>query len=321
MPRCNGVKDDGHQCLVQTAPLNGYCTVHQKARARHTLQLNEELDKSKIIRRIRRLRGHIDRTILLQKTIVELHQIALIAHDEFVAQRMQAEFNREHQMAVQLINLAQQPGAHRIDNLGREWVFDGRGWIWFNNEHVQPPVAVPVAGFTEDKQNVHRTETVQYIMDIFKQLQAVLVPTEQNTVADIIRDCGLSGRAIITLTVYYYDPAPIYEIPNAYPRALDAIWAFIQSHPEKMELIGRVRDELTDNIGMCAQGNLSRLCNILSGYMEGAAPPPRPRHEILQDKMAAIAGDDADDKVGRAKHLLAELEVPPGDWAGWLSAF
>jgi hypothetical protein len=181
---------------------------------------------------------------------------------------------------------------------------------------VPPP---PVA-FTQDRQNVHRTETVEYILNMFKQLERVPVAVNQNTISDIIRECGLSGRAIITLTVYYYDPTPIYEIPNAYPRALDAIWAFIQTHPEKAELVGRVRDELTDNIGMCAQGNLSRLCNILSGYMEGATPP-RPRHEILQEGMAAIAGDDSEDKLARAEKLLAELEVPPGDWAAWLSAF
>jgi hypothetical protein len=184
------------------------------------------------------------------------------------------------------------------------------------------PVAPPppaLAGFVADRQNVHLSDTVRYVMKIFGILSSITIPTGQNTVSDIIRDCGLSGRAIITLTVFYYEPTPIYEIDKAYPKALDAIWAFIQTHPEKAELISRVRDELTDNIGMCAQGNLTRLCNILSGYVDGAAPP-RPRHEILQEKIAAIAADDEDDKVARAEKVLTELEVPLTAWADWLSA-
>ena len=352
MPRCNGITGEGHQCNSFTKGTNGYCKTHHNVRSKYPDQQNEELDKSKIIKRIQKLsRNYIHRE-LLKRTVQELLVIAQIAFDAWVAQRAQEELDQEHehenalllaQMAQQAQQMAhqqmqqmfgqvQQPfgqvqqapavGEHRVDNLGREFVWDGLGWIWFNNQHAPAPVAPAqgVAGFVQDKQNVHRTETVEYILSMFKQLQRIPIPADQNTVADIIRECGLSGRAIITLSVFYYDPTPIYEIPNAYPKTLDAIWAFIQKHPEKAELIGRVRDELTDNIGMCAQGNLSRLCNILSGYMEGAVPP-RPRHEILQERMAAIASDDAEEKVARAEMILKELDVPVTDWADWLSAF
>jgi hypothetical protein len=182
-----------------------------------------------------------------------------------------------------------------------------------------PPNRPDLAAFTQDRQNVHRTDTVKYVYKVIESLKNITIPEDQKTVPEIITQCDLSARAIITLAIYYYESTEIYGIPNAYPKTLDSIWAFVKPHPEKNELLSRVRDELTDNIGMCAQGNLSRLCNILSGYLEGVVPP-RPRHEILQDRLADIALDDEGDKVGRARLVLAELEVPPGDWAPWLAA-
>jgi hypothetical protein len=111
----------------------------------------------------------------------------------------------------------------------------------------------------------------------------------------------------------------IYEIPDAYPKALDGVWAYIRSHPEKDELYRRVKDELTDNIGMCAQGNLSRLCNILSGYLDGVIPPVA-KGELIQQKISAIAMDADGDKVMRGRAILRELDVPEDEWEPWIEA-
>jgi len=186
--------------------------------------------------------------------------------------------------------------------------------------HLPMPQEGAVAAFLGDNQNVHRAETVKYITDIFNKLVATQVPPEQNTLAEVIMHCKLPPQAIILLTQHYCEPVSIYEIPNAYPRALDAVWAYIKGHAEKEELYRRVRDELTDNIGMCAQGNLSRLCNILSGYIDGIAPPV-PKGELIQQKLAHIAGDAEGDKVGRARTVLTELGVAAEEMAPWLEAF
>ncbi len=176
------------------------------------------------------------------------------------------------------------------------------------------------AAFIHDNQNVHRARTVSHVTRIFNKLMEIVVPRDQTTLGSIIVKCKLPPRAIIHLTQHYCEPVTIYEIPRAYPRALDAVWAFIEAHPEKEELYVRVRDEMTDNIGMCAQGNLSRVCNIVSGYIEGIQPAVA-QGEILQNKMAAIAGDSEGDKVGRAKKVLQELYIPEDQWAPWIEAF
>jgi len=174
--------------------------------------------------------------------------------------------------------------------------------------------------FVNDRQNVHRTDTVQHVKKIFDILMKIPIDVSQNTLASIIQHCNLSGKAIIQLTTMYCDPTPIYEIENAYPQALDAVWAYITYHPEKKELYQRVKDELTDNIGMCAQGNLSRICNIVSGYLDGVEPMVS-KVEEFQNKIAALAADQINkNKIETAKQLLKEYDVPTNEWNVWLEA-
>jgi hypothetical protein len=175
------------------------------------------------------------------------------------------------------------------------------------------------AEFVQDNQNVHRTSTVTHVTTMFAKLMEIPVPATQNTLASIILKCKLLPKAIIQLTQHYCEPVTIYEIQNAYPKALDAVWAYIEQHPEKEELYVRVRDEMTDNIGMCAQGNLSRICNILSGYLDGIQPVVS-QGEMVQNRIAAIAGDDEENKIERAKAVLQELHVPADQWAPWIEA-
>jgi hypothetical protein len=76
---------------------------------------------------------------------------------------------------------------------------------------------------------------------------------------------------------------------------------------------------MNDNIGMCAQGNLSRICNILCGYLEEFKPPV-PQGILVQNAIAAIAMDSEGNKVGRATSALKELLVPESEWSVWLEA-
>lgn len=184
----------------------------------------------------------------------------------------------------------------------------------------QPPDAAPVNNaFVADNQNVHRTETVKYVTDIYNKLLKLPVPAGIRTLQEVPFYCKLNAAATLLFVKHYAEPVDIYELKTPYPKAMDAVWAYIQVHPEKEELYKRVADELTDNIGMCAQGNLSRICNILSGYLDGITPPVA-KGELVQQKIAAIANDDQPNKVARGRVALRELDVPAEDWAPWIEA-
>jgi len=173
--------------------------------------------------------------------------------------------------------------------------------------------------FVRDNQNVHREATVRHVTDIFNRLIEIRVPPDQNTLGNVIMHCSLPPQAIVHLTRYYCEPTEIYGIPRAYPRALDAVWAYVSVHPERAELCSRIRDELVDNIGMCAQGNLSRICNMVTGYIDGIQPVVA-QGELLQNRISAIASDSNDNKIERAVAVFHELQIPEDQWAPWIEA-
>ena len=75
--------------------------------------------------------------------------------------------------------------------------------------------------------------------------------------------------------------------------------------------------ELTDNVGMCQQGNLTRLCNILSGYMEGIQL--RPLAEQLGDLLPPLMEEPNERiRLERARGILRSLRVPDKEWDNWL---
>jgi len=77
---------------------------------------------------------------------------------------------------------------------------------------------------------------------------------------------------------------------------------------------------MEDNVGMCAQGNLSRLCNILSGYLDGLVFETS--GEKLQRLMAELYEQNisSDEKVIAGKKILTTLMVDRDSWNAWLEA-
>ena len=84
------------------------------------------------------------------------------------------------------------------------------------------------------------------------------------------------------------------------------------------DILVRMSQELEDNVGMCPQGNLSRIINILSGFMEGAAVIYK---ESLQDKMAKLSKiEEKEVRIKKAKDVLKKDKVPEDQWSAWLEA-
>jgi hypothetical protein len=121
---------------------------------------------------------------------------------------------------------------------------------------------------------------------------------------------------------------------NLYKRVLDGLVMKVlmatddYAQPDKAkqtelydELIQRVWEECSEAVGMCCEGHISRLANVLVGFDETFRPPV-PVGELLQQKMAAIAELKLSTrhKLQRAMEVLEELKVPVEDRAPWLEA-
>ena len=195
---------------------------------------------------------------------------------------------------------------------------------------IQHRAAVPrpppdtLAAFATDKQNVHTKATINLVRKSIEHVLKIPVPDEYQTdtlktVGEIILNCKLSKQAAAQMTVRYCSDENIYECgPGIYARLLNCVWQFIKHSEHKDDLCHILRSEMEDNINMCAQGNLSRLCNILSGYMECLVVETTA--EQLQRRMAEIAASDKSMRIKttQALRLLKDLTIPSQEWGAWL---
>jgi hypothetical protein len=87
------------------------------------------------------------------------------------------------------------------------------------------------------------------------------------------------------------------------------------------ELVKRLWEECSEAVGMCCEGHLARLANVLVGFDE-AFKPPVPVGEILQQKMADIAQMKLSPKLKLQKAIavMDELAIPIADREPWLEA-
>ena len=110
-----------------------------------------------------------------------------------------------------------------------------------------------------------------------------------------------------------------------YKRTLDGLYLKIkalQSEDTKAELYKRTFEECFESTGLCCDGHISRLCNVLVGF-DDAFTPPIAFGEVLQNKMAALFAMDipTEEKLAQAIAFFNEFAVPEAERAPWLEAF
>ena len=176
--------------------------------------------------------------------------------------------------------------------------------------------------FAEDAQNVHRKVVTDNTNDQTEKLLAVTVPAEQDTLKEVRKLFGKSRKVMTDVEHWYAITMCRKEADCLYKRTLDGLWALIKASDHKEELCERLKEELTESVGMCCEGHLSRLCNVLVGF-DDAFTTVVSKGELLQQKMAAIAALEVTTrtKMMRAKKVLRELEIPVAEHAAWLDAF
>lgn len=198
-----------------------------------------------------------------------------------------------------------------------------------NNQ--QPAAAIgrdpdDLRGLAADRQNVHTALVVNKVKETVQTLLQIVVPDDYQTdtlktPGEIILECGLSKNAAWQMMSQYCTDAPIYELGNGiYARVLNSVWQYIKSSPDSADLKRILASEMTDNIGMCAQGNLSRLCNILSGYLDGINVETKSTNEILGEKFSSLLDiENLAERQTQAERILADMNVPHDQWHAWVN--
>jgi len=199
-------------------------------------------------------------------------------------------------------------------------------WRWYME--LRPlPVVQPrsdLHALALDSQNVHTKAVVTQTSGTMEMLLNVPVPEDQKTLKEI--NLAWTGRRT---TAVLADMRKWYRIkecrePNdkLYRRLLDCVWARIKLHEHRTELVERLWQECLDSKKMCCEGHLSRLCSVFVGF-DSDAKQEVSVGELLQQKMAAIAGKDipVEHKVIEAWAVFEELKVPKDQRTAWIDAF
>jgi hypothetical protein len=197
-----------------------------------------------------------------------------------------------------------------------------------NRVRVKPVGALQK--FVNDKQNVHTSAAVKQTTDIIERILKIEVPNGYNwnmrrcskTPGEIIAYCRLSIDASRTMMDKYTMNDDIYDLGKGiYGRLLDCVWQYIRNSDDKKVLYKTLKTELEDNIGMCQQGNLSRLANILAGYLEGVGSTESVS-EILGREFPKLWDiEDENERVEAGNKILNRLSVTEKDVRdNWIAA-
>jgi len=184
-----------------------------------------------------------------------------------------------------------------------------------------------LARIANDNQNVHTelivNQTKKNVQEILKIPVPEIFKWQKNklsmTYKQIILFCHLSPKSAWQFSAMYCSEATIYDLePGIFGKVVDGVWQYIRSSPDKADLKKILAAELRDNVGMCAQGNLSRMCNVLQGYLEGIEQKESVSTILGREFPKLMEIENPVERESRGVAILRENAVPEGEWETWL---
>jgi hypothetical protein len=197
---------------------------------------------------------------------------------------------------------------------------------------VQRPVApvLPELGaLANDNQNVHTSPVVRQTINSVNLILKIPVPEDyrwnmtkvSKTMTELISECELSPTSAWQMVSKYCSDEKIYELESGiFGKVLDGVWQYIKTSPDKEDLKKILVSELKDNIGMCAQGNLSRLTNILAGYLDGITIEESRTEKLGRLIAPLLSIRDISERLLAASVIFKEVSLPENEWKAWASS-
>jgi hypothetical protein len=172
--------------------------------------------------------------------------------------------------------------------------------------------------FSKDNQNVHTSALVEKTVNVAKKLIELGKESyTEDTLVDVIKKCKLNHQAEENMIEHYFLDSNVYELPKpTYKLVLDGLWVYIhnQKAEDRDNLIERLRQELEDNVGTCAQGNLSRLVNTLNGFTHTVE-----EETSVGDLMKALLSEpNLSIRMKKAKDIIKDRKIKKEDADAWL---
>ena len=344
---CVGVKKDGVRCKSFNINGENRCAIHKKTLEVHGPNRIRRIELKYIYEKnIKDIRNtlnitHVDLTVACfnekvryERELLDLN--LLITAETNLNNGVDADepyILRQNQIRAQKWDQAQQRRFHLNRIRAENAMF--RHQVLMEQQAFNRVIAQQqpfnqenngLQAFVNDNQNIHTAVVVDKVKVMVEKIIKITVPSEYETdtlktTAEIILECNLSKRAASQMMSKYCSDESIYELGEGiYASVLNSIWQYIKASSDANDLKKILATEMEDNIGMCAQGNLSRLCNILSGYVDGIDADVKSTNQILGDRLAELIEiTDEIERIKMAETILTELDVPKDDWTIWIT--
>ena len=207
-------------------------------------------------------------------------------------------------------------------------------WRGLNGlEPIEPPPLPALAILARDAQNVHTAPVSAQTNAGMEKLLATNVPKTQTTEIMMMKywialrpgTWNEMLRVANDVNRWFNTKTCRAENDTLYRRVLRGLVATIEASSDNelcAELYKRLWQECQEAVGLCCEGHLTRLCNVMVGF-DDAFKPQVALGELMQQKMAAIAGLDVseEEKRRQANAWFDEVAVPQEERVAWLEAF
>jgi len=254
--------------------------------------------------------------------IAPLLEAAIPLHQKVHSGQIETMMEEEIAPLVEQIVLAVQPHRH-LDWFAQipprdPWWAVIRPYYELHNKVIPDPAnSINLRAFAFDTESVHRQSTQGMLLANLTRLRAVPIPKGLDALGEFVLPLP---ENIAYVLVRDYDKL---VIPSSigllrYSILFNHLWSYIRSHPHKEELVKRLAEEITDGVGVCPNGKLARLMNVVEGYMEGVSTA-NPK-ELFQNRMAVIAKMEQVDRLKEATKAFQEFGIPEGERGPWLEA-
>lgn len=197
-------------------------------------------------------------------------------------------------------------------------------------EKLYEPKVIPgneLARLADDKQNVHTGAVNKQTRVATEIIINTTIPNGQKTLDEILTSWLFDLKIGSDMSLVYKDMLSwankdlvVQKGDYLYRRMLRGLWAKIKTYDTetRLELVKRLWEETSEAVGLCAQGHISRLANVLVGFDDNFVS-----QQTIHDALAYINRLEipVHIKIEKAIVVMDEMSLPQTERQAWLDAF
>jgi hypothetical protein len=173
---------------------------------------------------------------------------------------------------------------------------------------------------SSDVENVHDSKVNKNIKKLANEILKFPPGPDLDVMKTIFNEIIMTDEVRGQLTYMYYMKDKFLDYgESSYRKFMDCIisYGLSQSEDKKKEIFTILNNEINDSIGLCFQGNISRLINVLTGIIEIEIEYEPTIQEVFVEISKIL---DVNIKFEKAIKAFDDFNVAYSEWNSWFEA-